>query len=66
VRVLNLLGDVFSRSQHVTDKEFISKLEQGGIKCTVRRIDAGTYIEVSRFGYPWIGLVFQQIEKIAQ
>jgi hypothetical protein len=51
VRVLNLLADVFSRTQHVTDKEFISKLEQGGIEYTARRIDTGTYIEVGRFGY---------------
>ena len=49
--MLNLLGNVFRRSQHVTDKEFISKLEQGGIQYTVRRIDTGTYIEVGRFGY---------------
>ena len=49
--MLNLLGDIFSRSQHVTDKDFINKLEQGGIAYTVRRIDTGTYIEVGRFGY---------------
>ncbi len=35
----------------MTDKEFIAKLEQGGIEYTVRRIDTGTYIEVGRFGY---------------
>lgn len=49
--MLNLLGDVFSRTQHVTDKEFISKLEQAGIEYSVRRIDIGTYIESGRFGY---------------
>ena len=47
----NLLADVFRRSQNVTDKEFIAKLEQGGIEYSVRRIDTGTYIEVGRFGY---------------
>ncbi len=46
-----LLGEVFSRSQNVTDKEFIAKLEQGGIAYTVRRIDTGTYIEVGRYCY---------------
>jgi hypothetical protein len=50
-RVLNLLGDIFLRSQNLTDKEFISKLEQRGIEFTVRRLDTGTYIEVGRFGY---------------
>jgi hypothetical protein len=49
--MLKLLGDVFSRSQHVTDKEFIARLERGGIEYIVRRIDTGTYIEVGRFGY---------------
>jgi hypothetical protein len=49
--VLNLLGDIFLRSRHVTDKEFIAKLEQRGIEHTVNRIDTGTYIEVGRFGY---------------
>lgn len=49
--MLNLLGDVFRRSQDVTDKEFIVKLERRGIEHTVRRIDTGTYIEVGRFGY---------------
>jgi hypothetical protein len=48
--VLKLLGDVFSKSQHVTEKEFIRKLEQGGIAYTARRIDTSTYIEVGRFG----------------
>ena len=50
-RVLNLLGDIFQRSRHVTDKEFIAKLEQRGIEYTAKRIDTGTYIEVGRFGY---------------
>jgi hypothetical protein len=49
--VLNLLGDIFLRSRHVTDKEFIAKLERRGIEHTVNRIDTGTYIEVCRFGY---------------
>jgi hypothetical protein len=47
--VLNLLGDIFLRSQNVTDKEFISKLEQGGIAYTVHRIENGSYVEVGRF-----------------
>lgn len=47
----NLLADVFRRSQNVTDKEFIAKLEQGGIEYTVRRIDTATRIEVGRFCY---------------
>ncbi len=46
--MLNLLHDVLRRSQHMTDKEFISKLEQGGVEYTLRRIDATTYIEVGR------------------
>jgi hypothetical protein len=50
-RVLNLLGDIFLRSQNVTDKEFIANMERRGIEYTVRRIDTGTYIEVGRFGY---------------
>ena len=49
--MLNLLADVFLRSQNVTDKEFIAKLERSGIEHTVKRIDTGTYIEVGRFGY---------------
>jgi hypothetical protein len=49
--VLNLLGDIFLRSQNVTDKEFIANMERRGIEYTVRRIDTGTYIEVGRFGY---------------
>ena len=49
--MLNHLADVFRRSQHVTDKEFIAKLEQGGIAYTVRRIYARTYIEVGRYCY---------------
>jgi hypothetical protein len=49
--MLNLLGDIFCRSRHVTDKEFIAKLERRGIEYTLNRIDTGTYIEVGRFGY---------------
>jgi len=49
--MLNILGDIFLRSRHVTDKEFIARLEQRGIEHTVKRIDTGTYIEVGRFGY---------------
>ncbi len=49
--MLNILGDIFQRSRHVTDKEFIAKLERRGIEHTVKRIDTGTYIEVGRFGY---------------
>ena len=49
--MLNLLGDIFLRSRHVTDKEFIAKLEQRRIEHTVNRIDTGTYITVVRFGY---------------
>jgi hypothetical protein len=49
--VLNLLADIFGKSQNITDKEFISKLERRGIEYTVKRIDTGTYIEVARFGY---------------
>jgi hypothetical protein len=49
--MLNLLGDVFRRSQHVTDKECIANLERRAIECTVKRIDSGIYIEVGRFGY---------------
>ena len=49
--MLNILGDIFQRSRHVTDKEFIAKLERCGIEHTVKRIDTGTYIEVGRFGY---------------
>jgi len=49
--VLRLLADAFRKSQNVTDKEFIAKLEQRGIEHTVKRIDTGTYIEVGRFGY---------------
>jgi hypothetical protein len=48
--MLNLLGDVFLRSQNLTDKEFIANLERRGIEHTVKRIDTGTYIEVGRFG----------------
>ena len=49
--MLNLLADVFSKSQNVTDKEFIAKLERGGIEYTVRRVENGSYIEVGRFSY---------------
>jgi hypothetical protein len=49
--VLNLLADAFRKSQNVTDKEFIAKLERGGIGYTVRRIDTMTVIEVGRFCY---------------
>jgi len=49
--VLNLLVDVFSRSQYITDKVFIAKLERGRIEYTVRRIENGSYIEVGRFCY---------------
>ncbi len=49
--MLNLLGDIFLRSRHVIDEEFIVKLERRRIEHTVKRIDTGTYIEVSRFGY---------------
>ena len=49
--MLNLLGDIFLRSQNMTDIEFIAKLERRGIECTVKRIDTGTYITVGRFGY---------------
>lgn len=53
--MLNLLADVFRKSQNVTDKEFIAKLERDGIRYTVRRIDTGTYIEVGRFCYRFNG-----------
>jgi len=49
--MLNLLGDIFLRSQNVTDTEFIANLERRGVQYTVKRIDTGTYIEVGRFGY---------------
>ena len=49
--MLNLLGDIFLRSQDVTDKEFIANMERRGIEYTVKHIDTGTYIEVGRFGY---------------
>jgi len=49
--VLKPLADVFSGSQYITDKEFIAKLERGGIEYTVRRIDTATCIEVGRFCY---------------
>ena len=49
--MLNLLADAFSKSQYITDKEFIAKLERGGIAYTVRRLDAATVIEISRYCY---------------
>lgn len=49
--MLNLLGDIFLRSQNVTDKEFIANMERRGIEYTVKRIDTGTYITVGSFGY---------------
>jgi hypothetical protein len=49
--MLNLLGDIFLRSQKVMDKEFISKIVEYGIEYTVHRIGTGTYIEVGRFSY---------------
>ena len=49
--MLNLLGDIFLRSQNLTDTEFIANLERRGIEYTVRRVDTGTYIEAGRFGY---------------
>jgi hypothetical protein len=49
--VLKLLADVFSKSQYITDKEFIAKLERNGIEYTLRRIDTATCIEVGRFCY---------------
>jgi hypothetical protein len=49
--VLNLLGEVFRRSQDVTDKKFIAKLEQRGLEYSIRRIDTATVIEVGRFCY---------------
>jgi hypothetical protein len=49
--VLQLLAEAFSKSQHITDKEFIAKLEQRGIEFTVRRIDTMTVIEVGRYCY---------------
>ncbi len=49
--MLNLLADVFSKSQDVTDKEFIAKLELGGIEYAVLPIDTATCIEVGRYCY---------------
>jgi len=60
--MLNLLGDIFLRSQNLTDKEFIAKLERRGIEHMVKRIDTGTYIEVGRFGYP-PGRRFSEIQQ---
>ena len=49
--MLQLLADAFRKSQYITDKEFIAKLEHGGIEYTVRRIDTATCIEVGRYCY---------------
>ena len=49
--MLNLLCEAFRKSQNVTDKKFIAKLEQRGIEYSVRRIDTATCIEVGRFCY---------------
>ena len=49
--MLNLLSDIFLRSQNVTVKEFIANLERRGIQYTVKRIETGTCIEVGLFGY---------------
>ena len=49
--MLNLLADAFSRSQYITDKEFISKLKRSGIAHTVHRIENGSYVEVGRYCY---------------
>jgi len=49
--MLSILGDIFQRSRHVTDKGFIATLELRGIEHTVKRIDTGTYIEVGCFSY---------------
>ncbi len=46
-----LLGDVFRKSQDVTDKKLIAKLLQRRIEHTVRRIENGSYIAVGRFCY---------------
>jgi hypothetical protein len=49
--VLNVLAEVFSKSQNITDKEFVAKLERGGIAYTVRFLDTATCIEVGRYCY---------------
>ena len=49
--MLQLLADAFRKSQNVTDKEFIAKLERGGIEYTIRRVENGSYVEVGRFCY---------------
>ncbi|MBZ5658819.1 MAG: hypothetical protein LAO08_00280 [Acidobacteriia bacterium] len=49
--MLNLLADAFRKSQYITDKEFIAKLERGEIEYIVRHIENGSYVEVGRFGY---------------
>lgn len=42
--MLNRLAALFQKAWDVTEKEFIAKLEQGGIKYTVNRIQGWTYI----------------------
>lgn len=49
--MLNRLAALFQKAWDVTENEFIAKLERGGIKYTVNRIQGWTYIEVGRFGY---------------
>ena len=49
--MLQVLADAFRKSQNVTDKEFITKLERGGIGYTVRRLGNGSYVEVGRYCY---------------
>ena len=49
--MLQVLADAFRKSQSVTAKEFSTKLEQGGIAYTVRRLDTATCIELGRFCY---------------
>jgi hypothetical protein len=51
MRVLQLLADAFRKSQHITDREFIAKLERRGNEYTVRRIENSSYVEVGRFCY---------------
>ncbi len=49
--MLQLLADAFRKSQNITDKEFIAKLERGGIAYTLRRIDTAICVEVGRYCY---------------
>jgi hypothetical protein len=49
--VLQGLAEAFRKSQNVTDKQFIFKLERGGIEYTVCRLDTATYTEVGRYCY---------------